>query len=179
MTYTATVTEVAYRDPSVNSNKFYRTYVLHDVDTDDSRVLFNWGRQGAKGQFQVLVQPTYQAAISAAYGKLSDKRRKGYQSVGEPRELRVVPDDILQLAGVSENARSQAVAALSSDPFARLSADTDRLIRLVTGPREVQGEAITLRRGLDEQLHALRSSLTQAEGALELVDDVLFAKLGG
>ena len=52
------------------------------------------------------------------------------------------------------------------------------LIRLVTGPADVQAEAITLRRDLDEQLSALRASLTQAEGSLELVDDVMAMKLG-
>lgn len=177
MTYSATMTEVQYHDPMANSNKFYRAYVMHDADTDDARVLFNWGRIGAKGQFQVLTQPSRDSAVAAADGKISDKRRKGYEPY-TTRTLRVVPDDLLELAGVSENVRSHAAAALSADPFARLSADTDRLIRLVTGPTEVQAEAITLRKGLDEQLAALRDSLTSAEGSLELVDDVMAMKLG-
>lgn len=177
MTYTAQMTEVQYQDPAANSNKFYRAYVLHDEDTDDSRVLFNWGRIGANGQFKVLVQPSLQSAQSAADGKISDKVRNGYRDSAE-RTLRVVPDDLLAAAGVNENARSQAEVALSRDPFARIEADTDRLIRLVTGPAEVQAEAITLRHTLDEQMLALKARLTQAEGSLELVDDVLAMKLG-
>lgn len=177
MTYSAKFEEVQYKDPTRNSNKFYRCYVLHDEDTDDSRVLYQWGRIGATGQFQVHVAPSLESAEAAAKGKLHDKVRKGYEPYTE-RELRVVPDDLLAHAGVGENARSQAAAVLSKDPFARLSADTDRLIRLVTGPVEVQAEAITLRRDLDGQLSALRASLTQAEGSLELVDDLLSMKLG-
>lgn len=177
MSYTATMTEVQYHDSLANSRKFYRAYVMHDEDTDDSRVLFQWGRIGAKGQFQVLVCPSLASAHSSADGKLHDKKAKGYEPYTE-RTLKIVPDDLLEHAGVSVNARLQAAAALSADPFARLSADTDRLIRLVTGPTEVQAEAITLRRTLDEQLSALRDSLTSAEGSLELVDDVLAMKLG-
>lgn len=177
MTYAASFEEVQFKDPTRNSHKFYRAYVMHDPDTDDARVLFQWGRIGARGQFQVQVAPSLDSAKAAAVGKLYDKRGRGYESYTK-RTLKVVPEDLLREAGVNENARSQAVAALSADPFARLSADTDRLIRLVTGPSEVQAEAITLRRGLDEQLSALRTSLTQAEGSLELVDDVLAMKLG-
>lgn len=177
MTYTASFEEVQYKDPRANSNKFYRAYVLHDAESDDARVLFNWGRIGAKGQFQVLTAPSLASAQASASGKLHDKRAKGYESYTE-RTLTVVPDDLLAAAGVSANARSQAQARLSADPVARIAADTDRLIRMVTGPAEVQSEAITLRRDLDGQLTALRASLMQAEGSLELVDDVMAMKLG-
>lgn len=177
MTYSAYVQQVDYRDDRANSNKFYRAYVMQADDGSDFRVLFNWGRQGAKGQFQVLTVPSEHAAVNAADGKINDKIRKGYDGLTR-RELRVVPDDLLAAAGVNENARSQAAAAISKDPFARLGADTDRLIRLVTGPAEVQAEAITLRKDLDQQLSALKASLTQAEGSLELVDDVMAMKLG-
>lgn len=177
MTYTAEVTEVQYQDSRANSDKFYRAYVLHDADSGDARVLFNWGRNGAKGQFQVTTTPTVQSARQAARSKLDDKRKKGYEDSSR-RELRIVPEDLLAHAGVNENARSQAVAALSKDPFASMEAGTDRLIRLVTGPREVATEAITLKRDLDEQLKALRDRLTQAEGSLELAADVLSMKLG-
>lgn len=177
MSYSGYVTEVAYRDDYANSNKFYRAYVMSSDDGTDHRVLFNWGRQGAKGQFQVLTVPTEYAAVNAADGKINDKVRKGYGDMTR-RELRVIPDDLLQAAGVNENARSAAAAALSKDPFAKVEADTDRLIRLVTGPAEVQAEAITLRKSLDESLAELRTRLTAAEGSLELVDDVMAMKLG-
>lgn len=177
MSYSATMEEVQYSDPRANSNKFYRAYVITNEDGSDCRVLFNWGRIGAKGQFQVQVAHSPEGARSAAAGKIYDKTRKGYEPF-TTRELRVVPDDLLEHAGVNENARSQAAAALSKDPFAKVEADTDRLIRLVTGPSEVQAEAITLRKGLDEQLSALKARLTQAEGSLELVDDVMAMKLG-
>lgn len=177
MTYTATMTEVTYQDPSANSNKFYRAYVLHDEDSGDARVLFNWGRIGAHGQFKVLVQPEIGSATTTAAGKIYDKQRKGY-SDARTRELRVVPDDLLREAGVNESARAASAAALSKDPFAKMEADTDRLIRLVTGPAEVRAEAITLKGDLDAQLEALRNRLTQAEGSLELATDVLSMKLG-
>lgn len=177
MTYSATMTEVQYTDPLANSHKFYRAYVLHDTDTDDARVLYNWGRIGATGQFQVSVQPGVEAAQRTADGKISDKVRKGYRDTAN-RVLRIVPVDLLEHAGISDNVRSQAAAALTKDPFARLGADTDRLIRMVTGPADVQMEAITLKRDLDEQLAALKVSLMQAEGSLELAGDVLSMKLG-
>lgn len=177
MTYTATVTEVQYRDSLANSDKFYRAYVMHDEDSGDSRVLFNWGRNGAKGQFQSMGAPTIESARQASRGKLDSKMAKGY-AFSSTRDLAVVPDDLLQLAGVSDNARSQAQQRLSVDPFARLGADTDRLIRMVTGPLDIQTEAITLKRDLDEQLAALKVSLMQAEGSLELAGDVLSMKLG-
>lgn len=177
MTYSATMTEVSYEDTLANSHKFYRAYVLHDEESGDVRVLFNWGRIGAKGQFKSVVQPGLEAAWRTADGKISDKVRNGYRDTAA-RELRIVPDDLLREAGISDNARSQAAAALSRDPFARLGADTDRLIRMVTGPLEVQTEAITLKRDLDEQLTALKVSLMQAEGSLELAGDVLSMKLG-
>lgn len=177
MSYSAYVQEVSYRDPTANSNKFYRAYVMQSDDGDDHRVLFNWGRQGAKGQFQVLTVPSEYGATNAADGKINDKIRKGYGDLTR-RELRVVPDDLLAAAGVNEAARTQAAAAMSKDPFANLEAGTDRLIRLVTGPAEVQHEAITLKATLDDQLAALRNRLTQAEGSLELATDVLSMKLG-
>jgi predicted DNA-binding WGR domain protein len=177
MTYSATVTEVTYRDSLANSNKFYRAYVISDEDGNDARVLFNWGRIGATGQFKVQTCATADQADTMASGKIYDKQRKGY---GDPstRYLKVTPDDLLQHAGVNEGARSQSRAALSKDPFAALDAGTDRLIRLVTGPAEVQHEAITLKATLDDQLAALRIRLTQAEGSLELATDVLSMKLG-
>lgn len=177
MSYKAVVTEVRYVDPSANSSKFYRAYALSAEDGSDFRVLYNWGRIGAKGQFSQAIMPTEDAAMSAAAGKIMDKERKGYDG-RSIRELRVVPDDLLEQAGVSSNARSQAAAALSKDPFASLEAGTDRLIRLVTGPADVQSEAIMLKRTLDDQLAALRNRLTQAEGSLELAADVLSMKLG-
>lgn len=177
MSYSAIVTEVRYEDPAINSRKFYRAYVMSDDDDIDHRVLFQWGRQGARGQFKVVTAPSRQSAINAANGKIHDKEHKGYgdRSV---RELRVVPEDLLAEAGVNENARRQAGAKIAADPFLTLEADTDRLIRLVTGPAQVQAEAITLKRDLDTQLHALRQRLTQAEGSLELAADVLSMKLG-
>lgn len=177
MSYTAYVQQVDYRDPMANSNKFYRAYVMQNDDGTDFRVLFNWGRQGAKGQFQVLTVPSEHGAQNAADGKINDKIRKGYGDLTR-RELRVVPDDLLQQAGVNEAARAASASALSKDPFASLEAGTDRLIRLVTGPAEVQGEAITLKATLDDQLAALRTRLMQAEGSLELATDVLSMKLG-
>lgn len=177
MTYSATVTTVNYRDVNANSNKFYRAYAIVSEDGSDARVLFNWGRQGAKGQFQLHTCYGGQDAAAMAEGKIYDKERKGYgdRSV---RTLAVVPDDLLALAGVNESARTAAAAALSKDPFAALEAGTDRLIRLVTGPAEVQSEAITLKGDLDAQLAELRKRLTQAEGSLELATDVLSMKLG-
>jgi predicted DNA-binding WGR domain protein len=175
MTYSATVTEVTYTDTLANSNKFYRAYVIVDEDGTDQRVLFNWGRIGATGQFKVQV--AHGDAHAMASGKIYDKQRKGYGDL-KTRELRVVPDDLLQHAGINESARAASAAALSKDPFASLEAGTDRLIRLVTGPTEVQGEAITLKATLDDQLSALRTRLIQAEGSLELATDVLAMKMG-
>lgn len=177
MTYTAEMTEVRYEDHTANSHKFYRAYVLVDLDQNDYRVLFNWGRIGAKGQFKVQTCYGPQDAYEMASGKLYDKKRKGYEDHAT-RELSVVPDDLLREAGVNEAAREAAMQALSRDPFASLEAGTDRLIRLVTGPAEVQGEAITLKATLDDQLIALRTRLMQAEGSLELATDVLSMKLG-
>lgn len=176
MSYSATVTEVTYRDTLANSNKFYRAYVLRSEDGTDERVLFNWGRIGATGQFKVQVAHAGTAA-SMAEGKIYDKERKGYTDRAV-RELRVVPDDLLAAAGVNESARASSAAALSKDPFASLEAGTDRLIRLVTGPADVQSEAITLKATLDDQLSALRTRLLQAEGSLELATDVLAMKMG-
>jgi predicted DNA-binding WGR domain protein len=177
MSYSATVTTVTYRDPSANSNKFYRAYVLSSEDGNDHRVLFNWGRQGANGQFKVQVCYGQQDALAMADGKIYDKQRKGYGDL-TTRELSIAPADLLASAGVSHEARDAALTALSKDPFAALEAGTDRLIRLVTGPADVQHEAITLKATLDDQLAALRIRLIQAEGSLELATDVLSMKLG-
>lgn len=177
MTYTAEMTEVRYEDRTANSHKFYRAYVLVDLDNNDYRVLFNWGRIGAKGQFKVQTCYGPQDAYEMASGKIYDKKRKGYEPHAE-RELSVVPDDLLREAGVNEAARAATAARMSVDPFARIEADTDRLIRLVTGPAEVQADAITLKGDLDAQLKELRTRLMQAEGSLELATDVLSMKLG-
>lgn len=174
MTYSATVTEVQY--VGHGSDKFYRAYVMHDPDTDDCRVLFNWGRNGAKGQFQSVGAPTVDSGRNAARGKLDSKLAKGYE-FGSTRNLGVVPDDLLELAGVGENARSAATARLAIDPFAAFAAGTDRLIRLVTGPIAQQAEAVTLRNSLTDQLSELQNRLLQAEGSLELATDVLAMKL--
>jgi predicted DNA-binding WGR domain protein len=177
MTYTAQFTELQYRDPAANSNKYYRAYLLADEEAGEWRVLFNWGRNGAHGQFSNLVCPTYSSAAAAVSGKLNDKVKKGYRESGE-RTMSAVPDDLLELAGVSVNARSKAADKISADPFARVEVDTDRLIRLVTGPAQVQAEAITLKHGLDAQMAELRRRLLQAEGSLELASDVMSMKLG-
>lgn len=65
--------EYRYEDPHANSFKFYRIYTV------GTRVLTQWGRIGALGQFKALSAPTERQAQSLAANKISEKRLKGYE----------------------------------------------------------------------------------------------------
>lgn len=175
MTYEAHVTEVQYSDPNRNSNKFYRAYHLWDEETLDHRVLFQWGRIGSKGQSQVHVCTAEYQAQSMVDGKIQDKENKGYQETYS-KKLPGVSTDLLALAGISQaaNGRSQVV----TEPIKVLLIDIDTCRRLAMGDSEDVTKAVVMRHSLNDQLTALRNSVEEAAGQVEIVDIVLGAKLG-
>lgn len=175
MSYTAEVTEVHYTDTAHNHDKYYRVYTLADEDAQDYRVVFQWGRRGSKGQSQNSVYATRSQAEGAARTKLASKTDKGYVVIYE-RELPGVSDDILDLAGINRFATK--IEQPSADPFVRISLDVDRARRLAMGDASEVVEAITVRKTLLEQLDALRTSVSRAEGEVEIVDMLLAAKVG-
>lgn len=177
MSYTARMTELRYIDSNFGqrgSNKYYRVYVLEGQDEHDgdNRVVFQWGRWGSKGQTKVERTEFPETAAQLAAEKLEAKTKKGYDVSRSMQRFDVVPPDILELAAVDANVRSQAEKRLEVDSFARFAADSDKLIRLLTGPTELSAEAVVLHSTLSEQLDALRRSLTDAEGRMELIEDV-------
>lgn len=174
MTYQAQVQEVQFQDPGHNSNKFYRAYVLWDDDTNDHRVLFQWGRIGSKGQSQVHVCTSKGMAEGMAEGKIYDKRRKGYE-LNYKRELPAVPPDLLHLAGVSADANGRSQRP--TDPITVLLMDIDTARRLAMGDSDDVTKAVVMRSSLNDQLTALRASVSEAEGQVEVVDMLLGAKL--
>jgi predicted DNA-binding WGR domain protein len=175
MSYTAEVTEVQYQDRARNSDKFYRVYLLSDDENSDYRVVFQWGRRGARGQSQNSVYPTRSQAEAAAATKMRSKTDKGYVE-SYHRELPGVSDDVLELAGVNRFATKTEQP--NPDPFVRLTLDVDRCRRLAMGDETEVVEAITVRRTLLDQLAELRTSVSRAEGEVEIVDMLLAAKVG-
>lgn len=175
MTYTAEVTEVQYTDTARNSDKYYRVYTLLDDEAGDYRTVFQWGRRGSKGQHQNSVYSNAGQAKLAAAHKLNAKTDKGYVE-SYHKELPGVSADVLEMAGV--NLFGKATEAPSADPFVRISLDVDRARRLAMGDEEEVVQAITLRRGLLDQLAELRTSVSKAEGEVEIVDMLLAAKVG-
>jgi predicted DNA-binding WGR domain protein len=175
MTYQAEVTEVQYQDPNRNANKYYRCYHIWDEETLDHRVLFQWGRLGSKGQCQVNVVEGEGQAATMISGKLRDKTDKGYRVVYD-KELPGVSVDLLNLAGVSDaaNGRSQR----PQDPMKVLLIDIDTCRRLSMGDNSDVTQAVVMRRSLTDQLDALRRSVEEADGQIEIVDMLLGAKLG-
>ncbi len=176
MTYQAHVTEIAYRDSSRNSDKYYRAYTVYDEDTCDYRVVFQWGRQGARGQSQVVLMHDIHSATAAVNRKLADKQSNGYEPVYS-KQLPGVSADILELAGLSAD-QAANVRSQQADPVKVLLVDIDTCRRLAMGDSTQVTEAVVMRRSLKEQLDALRSSVAEAEGQVEVVDMVLGAKLG-
>lgn len=175
MSYTAEVTEVTYVDHAHNHDKFYRAYLLSSDDATDFRVVFQWGRRGSKGQSQNSVYPTFSAAKAALDRKLTSKTDKGYEH-SYFRELPGVSNDILDLAGV--NRFGTDLEKPVADPFVRISLDVDKCRRLAMGDETEVVEAITLRKDLLSQLDTLRTSVSKAEGEVEIVDMLLAAKVG-
>lgn len=175
MTYTAEVTEVQYQDRARNSDKYYRVYVLSDHEAGDYRTVFQWGRRGSLGQHQNSVYANAGQARLAAQTKLNSKTDKGYVETYH-RELPGVSDDVLEMAGV--NLFGKATEAPSADPFVRLTLDVDKCRRLAMGDETQVVEAITIRKTLLEQLAELRTSVSRAEGEVEIVDMLLAAKVG-
>ena len=175
MSYTAEVTEVHFTDHAHNHDKYYRVYILSDHDNSDYRTVFQWGRRGSKGQSQNSVYPTEHQARTAAHVKLTSKTDKGYVETYH-KELPGVSDDVLELAGVNRFATKTEQP--SADPFVRISLDVDRARRLAMGDEAEVVEAITLRKGLLDQLAELRTSVSKAEGEVEIVDMLLAAKVG-
>lgn len=179
MSYQAHVTEVHYTDEARNSDKYYRVYRLWDQTDEhaqsDHRVVFNWGRRGAKGQSSVQVFPNERMAILAATKKLSEKTAKGYREVYD-RDLPGVDHDVLQMAGINDFATR--TTAVSQNPFIRISVEADSIRRLAMGDAEDVVRAITMRGGLLAQLQELRTSVLRAEGEVEIVDMILGAKVG-
>jgi hypothetical protein len=60
----------------------------------------------------------------------------------------------------------------------RISIDSDRAIRLLTGPKEVQVEAIALAKSLRVSLDLLRKTVLESEGRVDLVQELLASKVG-
>lgn len=174
MSYQAEVIEIQYYDAARNSDKFYRSYRLWDDDSGDNRVVFQWGRRGAKGQSQVHVATSPSHAARMVSDKLQSKLNEGYME-SYRRELPGVSNDILEMAGINRFATREEMP--SADPFVRLSVDVDTCRRLAMGDNDDITKAVTLRAGLLEQLAALRTSVAKAEGEVEVVDMVLGAKM--
>lgn len=179
MTMQADVREV--RCTTGNHFKFYRAYVMYDDDAGEYRTLFNWGKIGANGQYQAHGAATRSAAEFLARKKLESKlsgRGSSQYVHHSERHLDVVPEDLLEHAIVArdDNARSQQAERIKVDAHARFAADADTLIRLVSGPAGLTGEVVALRSSLQEQLDELRSRLTESEGQMELINDVVAMK---
>jgi predicted DNA-binding WGR domain protein len=172
MSYTATYELLTKRDEDRNSDKFYRSYVLHNSETGDWRVLFNWGRNGTNGQFQVVTASGKTNAVMISMRKIDSKLRAGYTVVSNG-EMSAVADDLLDHAGV--NVRSQPPNIGLAE---RISIDSDRAIRLLTGPKEVQVEAIALAKSLRVSLDLLRKTVLESEGRVDLVQELLASKVG-
>lgn len=178
MSYQAHVTEVHYTDTARNSDKYYRVYRLWDGEEHgdgDHRVVFNWGRRGAKGQSSVQVFPNARSAQLAVLKKLSEKTAKGYREVYD-KELPGVDHDVMAMAGINDFGRRTNV--VSENPFVRISVEVDTIRRLAMGDQDDVVEAITKRSGLLAQLDELRTSVLRAEGEVEIVDMILGAKVG-
>lgn len=173
--YATEVTEVTYVDHAHNHDKYYRVYLLSSDDSTDHRVVFQWGRRGAKGQSQNSVYASRNAAERAAKLKLESKIDKGY-ATSYHKELPGVSNDILDLAGI--NRFGTQTEQPHADPFVRISLDVDKCRRLAMGDESEVVEAITIRATLAEQLEALRTSVVRAEGEVEIVDMLLMAKVG-
>jgi hypothetical protein len=69
--------------------------------------------------------------------------------------------------------------AAQGDHFGRFSAGADKLVRVLAGPSELTGEAVVMYSTLKAQLAELRERLQQAEGSIELIEDVMQRKLCG
>jgi predicted DNA-binding WGR domain protein len=183
MTYHGTVEQVSYQDPGVNSDKFYRAYLIEDDESTDVRVLFQWGRRGSKGQNQVAVFGNEIEAQAAIDRKLYEKRHKGYsERAGDGKQkIDSFARDLLESAGINAGAkpisvtREQAVANV----FLDFSGEVDRVRRLAYGTQEEQAQAFQVRNGLREQLETLRTSVLKADGQLEFVEDVLHMAMEG
>lgn len=74
--------ELRYRDSSVNSDKFYRLYVIGRL------WVAQWGRHGAVGQFKVSDAGTPNNAVNAAEQKGYEKEAKGYHRIGGGQDVR-------------------------------------------------------------------------------------------
>ena len=174
MSFQAALTELAYRDDGRNSDKYYRAFHVFDNEADVHRVVFQWGRQGSAGQSKMLILHDEGSAAMAISRKLREKTDKGYRIVFD-KTLPGVSADIMELAELSAddavNARSQ------QDPVKVLLVDIDTCRRLAMGAAEQVTQAVVMRRTLAEQLAALRASVEDAAGQVEVVDMVLGAKL--
>lgn len=183
MSFSARVTEVQCK--TGNHYKFYRAYVLEDALNGDFRVVFNYGKIDGNGQWTPSQRfSTGVEAEMAAKKKLDSKRNGGGSSVYEtevaPRELDVVPEDVLEKSGIfiDENARRQQKERIAVDAHARFASDADTLIRLVSGPTGLTGEVVQLRSSLQDQLDELARRLTESQGQMEIINEVVAMKAG-
>lgn len=160
------------------SNKFYRIY---QVSNGEHYLVLNWGRWGAGGQFKVERYDSSDALSAAAWKKRNDKANKGYAMLRD-QPLPVVPQDILDCIE-QDQGKPMAPSPTTATPvavsvFDHFAADTDRLIRMLTGSPDVAPEAVVMRSNLTDQLAELRRRLQESEGQLELINDVISIKIG-
>lgn len=174
MSYRTEVVEVQYSDPARNSDKYYRVYLLSDEVGQDFRVVFQWGRRGAKGQHQNAVYANYGQAHKAMCDKLRAKQEKDYVE-SYSREFDSASDDVLEMAGVNRFGTRDETP--SANPFVRIALDVDTCRRLAMGDDADMTKAIVLRSSLLDQLAELRTSVAAAEGQFEIVDMLLAAKV--
>jgi predicted DNA-binding WGR domain protein len=99
--------ELTYVNPAVNSDKFYRVFVV------ESDVVVHFGRQGSGGQTHLYSQQSPAAAQAFARQQTTKKRAKGYQHSGPSRLFVANLDDVRQRNGGALTQAWQAGEAVS------------------------------------------------------------------
>jgi predicted DNA-binding WGR domain protein len=181
----ATLRELVLVDPTVNSNKYYQAWTIHDLPTDTYTVMFHWGRVGSKGQWSKPERfgTSKDLATQVVDAKIASKQAKGYApSFNDGNSFGYCPMDVMaaleQRQFDPENDRSQLDDSDGPvDLVAVLFSDIDTCRRLAMGAPSEVTQAVVMRKSLIEQLDHLRSQVMRAEGAAEVVDMLLRFKI--
>lgn len=190
MTYSCNTNEIIYNDPNAGvrgSHKFYRATVIWAVGGSGgaAKVLYQWGRIGAKGDKQIIDYPTVVAAKAAAEKKIRDKESNGYGH-GVWEHFPVCPEDLLETAFSGGGyVKPEAPTVVGNSPtelrlavFAGFSDNVGKARRLAMGTQKDATEAVLLRNDLRTQLKELADAVTVAGGELEFVEEIIQMQLG-
>jgi predicted DNA-binding WGR domain protein len=170
---------VTYKDPDANADKWYEAVVLWNDALGDNRVVFRWGRYGAKGSSKSSIFPNSAHAEYEANKQINAKLRKGYEwaqvwETLDPEELL----EVLQIAGVNTNI--EVIPKITVDggvTFEEMSTLVGNLLTNAIGKDNDAGDVAVEAATVNAKFAVLREQYENLQSEVEFVNTAVRSRM--